>query len=125
MTPKQILEVIVRIEDAYDEPFDDDRKIRWKRALGDQDAGAISRALETWIGASDRWKAPSPRDLIHAAPTPATSSTTAEGDRPLFREGIVEGGEGNPQFVIRKEAPGCWSLMPFGQVAVSRRGEAA
>jgi len=123
MTPKQILEVIVRIEDAYDEPFDEDRKIRWKRALGDQDAGAIMRALETWIGASDRWKAPSPRDLIHAAPTPAMSSLTAEGDRPLFREGMVENEHGT--FVIRKEAPGCWSLMPFGQVAVSRTGEAA
>lgn len=118
MTSNQILEVIVRVEDAYDEPFDEARTARWLRAFADQDAVAINRALDTWIGASDRWKAPSPRDLIHAAPAPAMSSTTAEGDRPLFREGMVENEHGT--FVIRKLDPGCWSLMPFAQVAIAK-----
>lgn len=117
MTPEQIDTLVLRIEDAYDEPFDEKRVIRWHRALADQDAVAINRALDTWIGASDRWKAPSPRDLIHAATAPAMSSTTAEGYRPLFREGMVENEHGT--FVIRKLDPGCWSLMPFAQVAIA------
>lgn len=119
MNPKQILELVVRVEDAYDEMFDDDRKSRWKRALADADAGAISRALETWIGAAEKWKAPTPRDLINAAPTPARSSSEPiHGKREstsYFRQGVVRDDAGEIATVVFSDGGGWW-LKPVEHI---------
>ena len=136
MTEAETLTLINRVEDAYDETFDGERVARWTRALADQDAGAISRALETWIGAAEKWKAPTPRDLINAAPTPARSSPEPiHGKREstsYFRQGVVRDDTGDITAAVFHDGGGWW-LKPIDQLterdmgllAKDRKGVAA
>ncbi len=128
MTPKQILEVIVRIEDAYDDPFDEDRKSRWKRALADQDPGAITRSLDRWLEQAEKFKAPTPHDLIRTAVIASPASTGATPQRTgYFATGVVRRGDGLPRghlwTVYDEEITGVvfsdgggWWLKPVEQV---------
>lgn len=117
MTTDEINELIERVEENYDETFDEKRHARWHSAFADQDAAAMNRAWDRWLENLDDYRArkiPTPLQLVALAPVPAVSSTTASRPASGIRQGVVKDAAG--EIVGAWVLDGGWWLKPVDQL---------